>query len=100
MAEGMRGSGRFFRRRSLGALAAEGNSPEAAEDTDEGAALGAGVPFGRSLLPAAGAAFHGIVLVKFRHRAGQEVMLYRLILLISVAREMPSSMAARVRLPV
>ena len=72
---------------------------EAAEQADEGPALGAGIPLRGTLFTAAGAALHGIVFVELAHRTAQDVMLYRLILLISVARDMPSSMAALVRFP-
>jgi hypothetical protein len=52
-----------------------GNPLKAAEQTDEGPALGAGVAFGRALFPAAGAALHRIVLVEFAHEDAQDVML-------------------------
>jgi hypothetical protein len=50
-------------------LAAERNPPKVAKDADEGTALGAGIPLRRALFPAAGAAFHSIVLAELSHRA-------------------------------
>lgn len=85
--------------RCLTALLAKRYSAEIADEADEGSALGAGVSFRGPLLLATGAASHCVVLLGFSHGGSQEVMLYRLILLISVAREMPSSIAARVRFP-
>ncbi len=89
----------MWRLRTFCAFAALGDAAEVADQADERPAIGAGISFRGPLLAAAGAAGHRIVLVKFGHGV-QEVRLYRLILLINVAREMPSSMAARVRFPV
>src|SRR6266550_2791663 len=92
----LRGLGLLFTR-----LAAR-DPPEGANQADERAAVGAGIAFGGALLVAAGAAHHPVVLHQFRfvgHGPPQTSSPYTLILLISVAREMPSSCAARVRFP-
>src|SRR5713226_10648676 len=75
--------------------------PERTDQAEEGAAVGAGIALRGPLFVAAGAAHHRVVLLQFRlfHRSPQRSRAYTLILLISVAREMPSSWAARVRLP-
>ncbi|MGK2960874.1 MAG: hypothetical protein ACSLFK_01870 [Gemmatimonadaceae bacterium] len=51
----------------LGTCPALQDAPEAAHHTDKRAAIGAGVAFGRSLLVAAGAAFHRILLAELGH---------------------------------
>src|SRR5438876_4110012 len=75
--------------------------PERTNQAEEGAAVGAGIALRGPLFVAAGAAGHRVVLLPFRlvHGSPQRAKAYTLILLISVAREMPSSWAARVRLP-
>src|SRR5437764_96015 len=76
------------------------DAPEGADQADEGSAVGAGIAFRGALLVAAGAAHHPVVLHQFRfvgHNPPQTSSPYTLILLISVAREMPSSRTARVR---
>src|SRR5207247_8069852 len=78
------------------------DSPERADQADERPAVGAGIAFRGPLLVAAIAAHHPVMLLELRflpHRPPQRSSPYALILLISVAREMPSSWAARVRLP-
>src|ERR1700704_180706 len=86
--------------RRLGLLFARLTARHASEGTDqadERAAVGAGIAFGGALLVAAGAAYHPVVLHQFRfvgHDPPQTSSPYTLILLISVARDMPSSRAA------
>jgi hypothetical protein len=60
-------SGRFVGWGSRRALTAQRDPLEAAEDADERAALGTGIPLGGALFPTAGPALHGIVLVKLGH---------------------------------
>src|SRR5437762_897314 len=77
-----------------------------ADDANEGTALHAGISLGRALLVATGAADHRVVLFQLRHVSSSRPIALALdrspspnsrIFLMSVAREMPSSRAARVR---
>jgi hypothetical protein len=52
----------------LSAGSAESDTLEAAQQTNERAALNAGIPLGGALLPAACPTLHCIVLVEFAHQ--------------------------------
>src|SRR2546422_10569040 len=99
------GSGGLGLLRGFGFLLTRLTARDASEGTDqadERAAVGTGIALGGTLLIAARAAHHRVVLHQFRfvgHGPPQMSSPYTLILLISVAREIPSSRAARVRLP-
>src|SRR5688500_17520994 len=57
------------------AFPAECNSPEGADQADEGSAAGAGIAFGRAFLLATCAATHSIMFLDFAHTATHAMML-------------------------
>src|SRR5690606_20766334 len=78
------------------------DAADGAHQAHEGAAAVAGISLRGAFLPAARAAAHRVTFRDRRALGGvhrQERIAYRLLLAIKVAREMPSSCAARVRLP-
>src|SRR4051794_34254743 len=71
---------RLFRRCLLRAILTQRDSAKVADQAEEGTAVGAGIPLGGALLPAASATGHRVVFVELGHGAlGGEVVAFDLV---------------------